>query len=499
MWLERKLDKKEVGLFFLILSVIYVFPIIHADYLYIDDQWRSLLLVDDLWRKQGRLFAQLLYGALTFTDSMPNIFPLPLLLSMVAISFAMRSLVFYVYADVSFSKCLVVLPLLCSPFFLGSLTYQYDGPAMVLAVAAVVAAITFKTENVGLNVIVPAMLITVALGLYQLMISMFVGLCCVDIIVHCRKKMSVQVFFATVLLRSSQLILGVLVYYFTAYALLDTGRGRLLAVDSNWTHIVASRLALVGEKISLLNSPGMSWVLAALLFLSGAGGVLFVGRCVANEYRVFGKLGVLLCLIFMVVLLVLCVPGVMLFFNENRMDARNLVGFSVLLMLLFYLAHEALDRVHRWAGMCLIIPILSMFSLCYIYGQVLSAKKEHEASLSSNIAYDLTSRVEFKNIVNFNFSVPSEEHDAYWVPAAEGTIALIPVIKYILSDDNTILFPDRFKRLGINRVFWVTASMNTLMAQNKGQLVVDNKQYNIYLVGREGLIQIKSHESMAAP
>ena len=75
----------------------------------------------------------------------------------------------------------------------------------------------------------------------------------------------------------------------------------------------------------------------------------------------------------------------------------------------------------------------------------------------------------------------------------------MPVLRYVLSDDNTILFPDHFKRLGISKVYWVRASINQLMAQNKGQLIVDNKQYRIFRVGNEGLIQIKTHTESAAP
>lgn len=102
---------------FSILSAIYVFPIIHADYPYIDDQWRSLQLVDGAWIDVGRYFTERLYNLLTFSGSMPNIFPLPLLLSLMALCATMSNLAFYLYRDVDIAKCIVILPLLCSPFF----------------------------------------------------------------------------------------------------------------------------------------------------------------------------------------------------------------------------------------------------------------------------------------------------------------------------------------------------------------------------------------------
>lgn len=299
--------------------------------------------------------------------------------------------------------------------------------------------------------------------------------------------------------KSIATFLGVVIYVFTVYPLSDTGRGKLLAFDSHWIHIIGNRLEVAVEKVGLLNSHGVSWMLAVLLFLAGAGGIFFVRRCLANEYRLLGKISILILLLFIAIVLFLCVPGVMLFLGENRMDARNLMGFSVLLILLFYLAHETLDRIHSWAGIFLVIPCLYMFSLSYMYGQVLNSKKEYEASLSSSIAYDLTSRIEFRDVVDFNFSAPDHDSNSYLVPASEGAMALTPIIRYILSGDNTILFPDRFQRLGVSKVFWVKESINKLMAENKGELIVDNKQYSIYLIGNEGLIQIKSDKVMVAP
>jgi hypothetical protein len=58
MWVDKVLSRKEVFLFFLILSFVYIYPIVHADYAYIDDNWRSLLGAQDGWRNQGRVLSE---------------------------------------------------------------------------------------------------------------------------------------------------------------------------------------------------------------------------------------------------------------------------------------------------------------------------------------------------------------------------------------------------------------------------------------------------------
>lgn len=82
-FLQRELSQRQVALFFLLATALYVLPLILADFPYIDDNWRTLA-AGNAWAGQGRLFADWFYQALTFTGAAPNIFPLPLLLAVVA-------------------------------------------------------------------------------------------------------------------------------------------------------------------------------------------------------------------------------------------------------------------------------------------------------------------------------------------------------------------------------------------------------------------------------
>lgn len=81
MWADRVLTKKEVFYFFLVASMFYVFPIIHADFRYIDDNWRSLLLDYDQWRDQGRMLLEYTLTGLSLVPAKVNMFPLPLFVS----------------------------------------------------------------------------------------------------------------------------------------------------------------------------------------------------------------------------------------------------------------------------------------------------------------------------------------------------------------------------------------------------------------------------------
>lgn len=490
-WIDRPLRKHEVFIAFLTLAVIYAFPIIHADYLFIDDQWRSLMLFDDAWVGMGRYFSEGLYHALTLTPSMPNIFPLPLLLSLLAICAAMTNLVFYFYFEVNIAKCLVVLPLLCNPFFLGNLSYQYDGPTMVCSVAAMATVVTLQFTETRLTYIVPPLFIVLGLGFYQPSLSILTGLVCLEFLLKIARGSPPAQLRSTAVRRAAQLILGVAAYYFTVYALAHNDRDTLVPWDQHWIPTVGTRLWATLGKIGLLITPGTGWLCAVLTALASTGALILVRRPLTRSTSEATKVGILLVIAALVPVLVVVVPGMLLILaEENHLDARQLMGFSISLILLFGLARTTLAILHPRAPLFLVIPCLYMFSLSYMYGQILNTKKDYETSLSNHIGYDLTSYPQLRDIREYGL-IASSSVKSDWLPDSAGVLRLTPLMDYLLTDGNYPLPPTRFARLGISNVYWASASMQASLAEDKGLLVVDNLRYRIYKVGDKGIIQLR--------
>ena len=186
---SEELGGRQVWLFFLLALLVYVLPLILADYPYIDDNWRSLS-AGMAWAEQGRLFTELFYNLLTFSNGAPYIFPLPLLIATLAMAAALTRLTFHYYPQPTLACCLVVLPLWYNPFFLQNLSYQYDGPAMTLSLVAVIYAITFRSLSRVQQLTVPALLIALAIGLYQVSINVFLGLCCLELLRGANDRLS---------------------------------------------------------------------------------------------------------------------------------------------------------------------------------------------------------------------------------------------------------------------------------------------------------------------
>lgn len=489
-WIDKELSSNEVGLFFLILSYLYIYPIVHADYAYIDDNWRSLLGAQGGWRNQGRVLIEWLYEVLSFGGSTTNLFPLPLLLSIYTLVVAMSRLTVWYFPEPTVSSCLVVLPILCNPFFLGNLTYQYDGPAMILGVVCVIYAVTCRVENTLLRSVVVALLLAVTFSLYQLIIALFIGLCVVEFYLGVKAKAAASEVLSLLAQRLGQLAMGGLIYFLTAYQMAIDSRGGLYPFNAHWFEEVVRKFMFSMSKISLLVTPGNGWLCVAVSVVAFVGFMFFMKNIAEMKGGVIAKACVALLYLLGVPVLVLMIPGFMLFLMEANLDARNYIAFSAVLIFLFMLNYEMLGLVQSRLRLLLVVPVLFMFSFCYAYGQVIIAKKELELAMAQYVAYDLISHVELQGVAKF-YHVGAAT-GANWLPRGHAAMTYMPLLRYILSDSNTVLHAQFMPRVGINSLVGGSrAEFNASITPGIDKPVVDRKFYSIYVRAGEGFIVMK--------
>ncbi|MFW0755745.1 glucosyltransferase domain-containing protein [Pseudomonas sp. H11T01] len=486
-FLDKKLLGREVLMFFLIAAFVYIFPLMLADYYYIDDNWRSLA-AGTAWAGQGRLFTELFYNALTFSSGAPNIFPLPLLIATFAMAHALTSLTMHYYKAPTVSCCFVLLPLWYTPFFLQNLSYQYDGPATTLSLVAVIYAITFHAKSALLQIVVPGLLIAMGVGLYQLSINVFLGLCCVELVRVVNEQASWEALRSLVKWKLAQLIVGGVIYYLAAYPLIIQERLPLLEWSVNGLIQVETNIGVLKSKIALLFQGGNFWLLWAVLLCAGAGAVRIGLNLFKRKESALKKITLsLMCLLTLPALLLL-VSGAALIFRDFNEGARTLMGFSVLLVFLFYLSHLLLEAIHPRLGVLLAVPLLSMLSLSYAYGRVLNVQKEFATSALFSLEHDIASHQQLREAKRIYMSVTYSDH---WLSGAAGSFELMPVLAYILNVDFFML-SENLPRVGITNVVTEKERRNATRVGYRGYPpVVDSKFYNIYLVGDYGFIVMK--------
>ncbi|MFJ2712117.1 glucosyltransferase domain-containing protein [Pseudomonas sp. NPDC087346] len=482
-FLVRELGRRQVVLFFLCASMLYVLPLILADFPYIDDNWRRLA-AGNAWAGQGRLFADWFYQALTFTDGAPDIFPLPLLLATLAMSLALTRLTFHYFAEPTLACCLVPLPLWYNPFLLQNLSYQYDGPIMALSLVAVIYAITFNGSTRVQRWLVPAFLLALAIGLYQISLNVFLGLCAVELVraIHHRQRWAkVRQMLGSKL---AQLGLGMLIYSVTAFPFMEhSERSELLSWGSDPWLQSGINFARVLEKTALLFHGAYAWVFAVLVLCALVG---FVRLSRQSQLRKT-LLPSLVCLLALAALALL-VPGITLLFRDFNEGARTLMGFGVLLLALFYLAHLALAPKCRRLPLLLIIPLMATLSLSFAYGRVLTMQKTFATSALYSLGHDIAEHRELREAKRIYLAVTYSDR---WLVGAAGSFKRLPVLHYLLNVDYYML-AENLPSAGVTNV---VAERERRNATHVGYLgyppLVESLYYRIYLLGDYGFIVMK--------
>jgi len=488
-FMKRHLSQGEVMVFYLVSSFLYVLPFMLSDYPYIDDSLRATFARASL-AAEGRVLADVLYNLLSFSHAAPNMFPLALLLAISGMALALARLSRHYFPDLTYSHCLIVLPLLYCPFFLQNLSYQYDGPAMIFSIVASILAVTYQGPRDWKRWVVPALWVVVLLAFYQPAINVFVGLCCIDVFRLLERRASLENIFVAAGNKLFQLGVGIGIYYVTAYSLTGDNRNQLIRFDASTVSEISSRFMLFFKEVPRFFSGGGNWLLLCLLGLAVAGYGYVIIKMLSSNIRVWEKLIRFLLHGMLLGVLCLSIHGIMLLFAYFNFGSRTLVGASVFLVFLFYLSFSALTRCHLQAGVLLAVPLLYMLSFSYAYGRALIMKQEMEKTVSFNLSYDISSRAELRQVKKF-YLQGDRVYD--WVPANQGTRAVMPGVHDIMAL-GFVVYPDALVSVGIDNVQWADDSYFTQDKIDKlGVPLVNNKYYDIYLMGDEGFIRMKQN------
>lgn len=499
-FIRRDLSGQEVFRFYLLAVSLFVFPIVQVDYLFFDDNFRSLLEGDELWRDAGRVVVQLFYNALSFSSVTPNVFPLAHFIAIPVVASALQVITQYYFAPCKLADCLVVLPLFFSPTILGILVYQYDGPAVMLGMATVLYAHAYRSEWRGHAWLGPAVLIAVSLSFYQVLLNVLLGLYCVEVTVNIARGSSFGGVARLLARRVIHVVLGGLIYGLTALQFLNTWRSPLLPLDTHWPTVIWARFSQAVESLLLFVNSGNRWLVivfstcALLGYLKGATEVYKRGESAIET-------GALLGLYVMIVpvmagLVVGCVP----LFWVYEPSARVLLGLAPVIFFVFFFSHRFLSALSKKAAWLLAIPLFCMLSFSFMYGRILMTQKELESSILYSLAYDIHSRLELRS-VGVIYLVDADTSPVRR-PASLPVAVKNPALNYVgggwhPEGEHYLVMPSQFPYVGITNVIGMSSSDFEKIIDK--QRLVNHGLYDIYLSGRNAYIQMKKMNTFSEP
>lgn len=491
-FIRRGLTAPEIFWFYFFAAAVFVYPIIKVDYMFYDDNSRSLLMYEDFWRAGGRILVQVFYNAISFSASSANLFPLAHLIMLPVIALSLRSLATYFFSPCTLGDCLVFLPLIYAPTTLGILIYQYDGPAVMLGVAIVIYAVVYRSDKSACDVLWPAVLVAMALSVYQVLLNVLIGLYCFEFAVQLVRGLPLQEALRLIVRRAFHLLAGLLIYDVTALRFLNTWRSLWVPLDAQWPGIMLARLGSAFENLALFINSGNSWLFIGLSGFAVFGYVCGAVTMLRRNEAVIKKSTLVVLYLLLIPIMTIMVAGLPLLFKVYEPAARVLLGLAPLLVTVFYFSHKALKAIDARATCVLVIPLFCMLSFAYMYGRILMSQKTLESSILYSLAYDIHSRPELRNI-EVMYLVDAETTPIRR-PASLPVAQEIPALNYVSGGwhrdgEGYLVMADQFPYVGISTVRLMSPVQYEAVPDK--HKVVDNVIYDIYLSGRTGYIQMK--------
>ncbi|XUA17424.1 glucosyltransferase domain-containing protein [Citrobacter sp. OP27] len=430
----------------IVLSIIYILPLLVANFYYIDDVSRSVGGYAR-WLDNGRPLAEWIILTMGF-GGVIDIAPAPLILCAVAMITAGFYLSKKIGVNRKTSAILISLSILCSPFYIQNLSYRYDAFTMGLSVSSAIVAASMLLEDLSKKkIVLSVMLITAMLSLYQASVNAYIGIVCFCSIINLNKS-GIKAFISYVAISVAALFLGMILYKFLVAEVFVSG-GYSVS-HSETVNISTSSLPIIYKNIdtflNVFRSTFNGWfgTVFLLSFILAA-----MSATVNSILNAKSKTTVIVNIFFVtcsLATLIFSIIGMMFILSHPVFYPRVFIGFIAVMVFIIYNTSTALN------GRLVIIPALVIacsFLQMYSYGNALSAQKQKEDFIFSMMAQDIVKHNGGINKIRFNGTVTMP-------PTAELIANRFGIMKHIIP---TYIRPDwmfgafYLGRLGVNVIY----------------------------------------------
>ncbi len=386
-------DFKKSFLIALGLGLAYIAPVIFSVGYYLDDLGRSLWGYTS-WSGNARPLADLVMTVLNFGKPLQDISPIPQILAVAALAFAIAAACAKFLPGRPFLGVLAFSPLITSPFFLENLSYKYDSLPMALAVTCAALPFTYNIERLALRWLTLGGSLLMALCLYQPAINIYVCFAILSFLffVYRQKRREAFIFLA--------LAISAFLIAYAIYAVLVVP----LTLDGTYSEAHATIVSGSFEHMSSMVARNFGWAKALVWKLYDSAFLYivlpFMAAYLFLNYRLAFRrtagniswdLGVFIILLLSPALLLLCIAGPILLLEEPVVVPRVLVGHSAVLATFFvatlWLIPKKLDALKY----SIIVPLWFAFIFDYTYANAMAAQNRFERMIVTSMVEDIMS------------------------------------------------------------------------------------------------------------
>jgi hypothetical protein len=377
------------------MGVVYCFPIWLADRYYNDDLLRSIRGYTD-WGDAARPFASWLTSIFNFqypwmakfhSSVLVDTGPLLQILAVAILAFGATLLGMVILNQpLRFSTVLVVFPIIGSPFLLENLSYKFDALSMAVALTiSIAAAINIKDKTLDLSVGV--ILLTVAYGLYQPSVNVFIGTSALFVLAKLwNDKVLARKF---VYMNIAKFVGATLIYelavvsYFpfgSAYSIMHSQ----IIVPSN--DGVLAFIRNVGDATTQIVEPFSDVPLLSFFAITSI--AIFGARITCTGSKKLLNFGVF---VIGTLIIVFSICGILLVLQNPMLSPRAFMGLTVFLVYVLFCIKVAFEYFKRVSTILLVIPVYYLYFLAFAYGAAAKSQTKYDYQLSTSIVHNLNS------------------------------------------------------------------------------------------------------------
>jgi len=364
-------DNKNM-IFYLVLTLIYIFPLILANVYYIDDMGRAMYGYG--WHGDGRILATLLMQMLSLNRTIVDLFPYSTILS--ALIFTVSG---YLTCKISGIedhakiKMCSFIPLV-SPFILENLSYRYDCLPMSISVIACIIPFLF-VSNKYIFIILSIIGLLISALTYQASLIIYPMLCIIksmrDCIDNKNKEMTKNIFLSITSFFISFFILKKIQIFFSIHF---AGRDTLVFSTQHPFQLIKNNIITAIDNLSVLNHGILKFnifVLSALTFLS----VIFF---------YFSRKKIINKIISTLLLLALPVTSIIIpvLLESTWWTARVLIGISFIPYGLLIFISRLSRNICTYIGTFIFLTALPIISS---YSNALLSQNKYELEIARRI------------------------------------------------------------------------------------------------------------------
>lgn len=387
-------DKKALKLT-LILSVLYVLPLLIANVYYSDDH--SRILYGHGWNHDARFVNNWITKITSFSNYTFSLYPYSLILSALILGFTGYILCEMLCVEKDKKIKWASLLFLISPFYLANLPYRYDVLFMSLSIFLMIIPFVFF-ENKKYFVAISSICFFLALGLFQPSISIFFSVAIIYLYSYFEKN-EIKNFLLNALFILVSFVIGYATYYLVKTLLnfgVNDDRMQLVFSEPNVKDLLIEKLLIFYDICLLLYETGYYYIiLIALISLPIVSAInLFPQK---KSFLYIAK--ILIGRIALILTSILLILGPNLFIKAEYLPLRALPGFGVFMFTLVYFSRYFQGIYLKIFRISLVLNTIFCFNLMAQTSNALQFQKEYQEMF----VYDLNAVVRTYDIKKLTF------------------------------------------------------------------------------------------------